>query len=150
MALDLVSGLIEQCRHLSSYPVDLSPIYDLFTVRYLPLSTALLGFGYRGDPESLIGVNANLDRPAQRMALCHEAAHLLLRHPNSLYLCRLNDWLYFQYEMIAQETAASILLPREPLLALAMEGASYGELAEAFQVPEILVRLRLRPFIGQI
>lgn len=134
----------------ASAPVDLQPIADLYDIQHLPLSATTMGAAFVNEVGGVIGVNASLHPYEQRMVIAHEFSHILLRHPNSLFLCRLNDWWYYHLEMEAQRAAAAILLPAGQLATMALEGASEEELQDAFRVPADLIRLRLKMALPNI
>ena len=142
--VDPIDQLIQEQDLHAALPVDLGFLRDAFDVVYLPFSGSTMGFAFAGESVSVIGINAGLHPYQQRMVLAHEATHLLCRHPNSFYLCNLDDWFYLQWEWEAQRQAARLLIPRRPLLSLAIEGATVRDLQEAFRVPADLVELRLK------
>lgn len=149
-ALDLVGAFIREHGLHGSAPVDLGALYDLYEVRLLPLSPATMGAAFANEAGGCIGINASLSDWEQRMVLAHEASHLILRHPNSLFLCQMNDWYYYKLEMEAQRAAALMLLCTHKLLEMALESATLAEMAAAFRVPPELVELRLKMALPQV
>lgn len=121
-------------------PVDLTPVNELYEVKLLPFSGATLGFACG----SVIAVNEALHYFQRRMVIAHELAHLLLEHPDSFFLCNLNDWWYNKFEVEAQKAAALILVPWKPLAALVQRGCGIRDLEEHFEVPGQLLELRLK------
>jgi len=148
--LELVGAFVRERGLHKSAPVDLGPLYDLYEVRILPFSPAILGMAYANGDVGGIGINASLSDWEQRMVLAHEASHLILRHPNSLFLCQMNDWYYYKLEMEAQRAAALMLLCTHKLLEMALESATLQEMAAAFRVPPELVELRLKMALPQV
>ncbi len=141
--LDPIKRFVRRNRLHACTPVSLQAIYLLVDIRRLPLSSATMGFAFVGKTTKVIGINEHLHPFEQRMVVCHELAHQILRHPNSFYLCELNGWWYSRLELEAQRGAALILLPIRPLQALARRGWSVVELQNHFEVPGELVTLRL-------
>ena len=144
VGLSAVEAFIADHGMHASTPVDLDAIRDLYEIQLLPLSDATMGVAFVNEAGGVIGVNASLHPYEQRMVVAHECSHFLLCHPNSLYLCRMNDWWYYRVEMEAQRAAAMLLLPAGPLATMAIEGASLAEMQESFRVPSDLIRLRLK------
>ncbi|MHB1131692.1 MAG: ImmA/IrrE family metallo-endopeptidase, partial [Chloroflexota bacterium] len=94
-------------------PVELGAVRELVDVRFLALSPNTLGTAFGCEAGAVIGINRTLGRDERRMVFCHELAHLLLEHPNSLYCCKVDGWFYSRYERQAQQAAAFILIPFE-------------------------------------
>lgn len=138
-----IERFIAEHRLHNCVPVDVQIIGDLWDVRIVQLDEGLQGMAVWSGKVGAIAVSADLDELARRAALCHEAGHIILDHPNSLYLCRLNEWLHSRYEREAQQAAAMILLPRAAVLQAAVDGATPTEMAGLFRVPLGLVEMRL-------
>ncbi|MCL4371095.1 MAG: ImmA/IrrE family metallo-endopeptidase [Chloroflexi bacterium] len=127
-------------RHV---PVDLGPLRELAPVKFLRLSEGTLGGAFANEVGCVIGINRSLGRDERRMTFCHELAHLILEHPNSLWLCRIDGWWYSRYERQAQQAAALMLIPFEPLRRRLLAGYAVEAVAGAFRVPRSLVELRV-------
>ncbi len=125
-------------------PVDLAVIHDLYDVEYLRMPEELLGFAFATKKTQVVKVNERLHRFGQRMVLAHEISHLLLGHPNALYLCEVGDWWYSRIEVEAQKGAAILLIPEKPLVEMARRGYSVREMQDFFEVPGELIELGLR------
>lgn len=142
--LELIHQFVRTHRLHESIPVDLAPLYDAYDVRLVDFSKAILGFCYASKQHTVIGINAHLHPYVQRAVLCHEIAHHLLKHPNSLYLRSINGSRYRHLEARAQEAAAIMLVPVRSLQLIGLSSSSAAELEDYFQVPAELIELRSR------
>lgn len=83
--------------------------------------------------EKLIGVNGRHHRHRQRFSLCHELAHILLKHPPE---SRCTSKEIALYNVEADECAAELLIPKEFLLHQYALTQNVAELARTFDVSE--------------
>ena len=140
---ELIYQFVRAYRLHECIPVDLAPLYDVYDVRLVDFSKAILGFCYASKHHTVIGINANLHPYMQRAVLCHEIAHHLLKHPNSLYLRSINESRYRHLEARAQEAAAIMLVPVRSLQLVGLN-SSVAQLEDYFEVPAELIDLRSR------
>lgn len=124
-------------------PVDLRPLRELVDVRFLSLSSGTMGTAFANEAGAVIGINRGLGRDERRMVFVHELAHLLLEHPNSLWLCSFDGWFYSRYERQAQQAAALMLIPFEPLYRRLLDGFSLQSLTATFRSPQVLIETRI-------
>lgn len=110
-----------------------------WTVRYIEGLFPLYGFAAIRGNRRLMGINADVGRPYQRMAIAHELGHVLNGDVDSVHLCSDWEWLYNRQERGASEVAARILIPDAALSVF----DSIDTLAAACDVPPMLVELRL-------
>ena len=88
--------------------------------------------------EKLIGINGKHHRHRQRFSLCHELAHVLLKHPPEAR-CTGKEIALFNFE--ADECGAELLVPRSLLSHWLGITRNPNELARVFDVSvEALVR----------
>lgn len=83
--------------------------------------------------EKLIGINGRHHRHRQRFSLCHELAHVLLRHPPEAR-CTKREIALFNAE--ADECAAELLMPTELLKGWLQRTRNTAALARIFDVSE--------------
>lgn len=110
-----------------------------WTVRYVEGLFPLYGFAAVRGHKRLMGINAEVARPYQRMAIAHELGHVLNGDEAGLHLCNEWEWMYNKQEREASKIAARLLIP---------DGAFHlydtiADLAAACDVPQLLVELRL-------
>lgn len=138
--LDTVDFLIYRHRLHTRLPVDLGPILDRFDIRKHNFTPITMGFALVRPTQMHIGINKNLDAGWQRMAVAHEAAHIIANQPHQLYVCKTSDWSRDEQEREAHLIAACLLVPVR-----VVEGYRPGlapQLAQALKVPPSLVELR--------
>ena len=138
--LDTVDFLIHRHRLHTRLPVDLGPILDRFDIRKHNFTPITMGFALVRPTQMHIGINKNLDAGWQRMAVAHEAAHIIANQPHQLYVCKTSDWSRDEQEREAHLIAACLLVPVR-----VVEGYRLGlapQLAQALRVPPSLVELR--------
>lgn len=138
---DTVDFLIRRYGLHERLPVDLGALLDRFVVRYYPFTPQTLGFAVVRPRQIHIGINSDLARPWQRMALAHEIGHIIAYHPHRLYTCKANRWFQDDHERIAQRIAALLLVPTPVLPTYGVE-FSADDLAGLLEVPVSLVDLR--------
>ncbi len=139
--LDTVDFLIYRHRLHTRVPVDLSPILDRFDIRKHNFTPITMGFALVRPTQMHIGINKNLEPGWQRMAVAHEAAHIIANQPHQLYVCKTSDWSRDEHERQAQLIAACLLVP----LKVVEESYRVGvapQLAQMLKVPPSLVDLR--------
>ncbi len=83
--------------------------------------------------ERLMGVNGRHHRHRQRFSICHELAHIVLKHPEE---ARCTSKQIALYNKEADECAAELLIPTELLLRYLASARSPSELAHIFDVSE--------------
>lgn len=110
-----------------------------WTLRYVDGLYPLYGFAAVRPSGRLMGINAEVSRPYQRMAIGHEIGHVLNGDQARLHLCSEWEWLYGRQERAATMIAARILIPDIAL----REGRSISEIAALCDVPTELVELRI-------
>jgi len=142
--IELIHQFVQAHRLHESIPVDLAPLYDIYDVREVDFSNAIQGFCYASKRHTVIGINAHLHPYMRRAVLCHEVAHDLLRHPNSLYLRSVNESRYRYLEARAQQGAAVMLVPDRLLRLIDAHSISIPKLENYLQVPAELIELRLK------
>lgn len=125
-------------------PVSLAPLRDLYDVRYVPFSPALMGMAFVTRHHKLIAINRNLPRDEQRYALAHEAAHIILRHPNSLYLRKVGDWWENRQEQETDFCASVMVVPLDSLCDMSLDGYTTEQIAAICDVPVRMVDIRLQ------
>lgn len=125
-------------------PASLQQVAQAYEITLAPLSRHTMGAGILDGEQRLIIVNRSLSLAERRMVICHEAAHMLRDHSNTLHLLARNSWLFRREELEAQEAAARMLINRYWLEELEREGYSDAQIALILQVPPVLVHLRRR------
>lgn len=110
-----------------------------WTVRYVEGLYPLYGFAAVRGYKRLMGINADVARAYQRMAIAHEMGHVLNGDASSLHFCSEWEWLYNKQERRASEVAAAILIPDAALREL----ATIDEIAAMCDVPVELVEIRV-------
>lgn len=90
--------------------------------------------------DQLIGVNGRHHRHRQRFSLCHELAHILLKHPPE---SRCTAKQITLYNIEADECASELLIPTELLVQRLKSTPHPAELARAFDVSEEAMRRKL-------
>lgn len=139
--LDTIEFLIYRHRLHTRLPVELGPLLDRFEVRKHNFTPMTMGFALVRPKGMYIGVNKNMDAAWQRMAMAHEAAHIIANQPHQLFVCKTSDWSKEGEEREAQLIAACLLVP----LKIVAENYRVGvasQLAKALKVPPALVDLR--------
>jgi Zn-dependent peptidase ImmA (M78 family) len=139
--LDTIDFLIHRHRLHTRLPVDIGPVLDRFEIRKHNFTPVTMGFALVRPRQMHIGINKNLDVAWQRMALAHEAAHIIANQPHRLFVCRARDWSKDRDEREAQLIAACLLVP----LRVIEESYQVGtgpQLGKALKVPPDLVDLR--------
>ncbi len=139
--LDTVEFLIYRHRLHTRLPVDLGPLMDRFDIRKQNFTPMTLGFALIRPKQMHIGINKNLDPSWQRMALAHEAAHIIANQPHQLFVCKTSDWSKERDEREAQLIAACLLVPLGVIQYNYRVGAA-AHIARAIKVPPDLVDLR--------
>jgi Zn-dependent peptidase ImmA (M78 family) len=139
--LDTLDYFIHRHRLHSRLPVDLSPILERFEIRKYNFTPVTLGYALVRPRQIYIGFNRNLDLAWQRMALAHEAAHVIANQPHPLYVCKTRDWSRDPDEREAQLIAACLLVP-EKVVADQYRVGYAPQIAKALKVPPDLVDLR--------
>lgn len=110
-----------------------------WTVRYVENLYPLYGFAAVRGHKRLMGINADVARPYQRMAIGHELGHVLNGDASTLHLCSEWEWQYNRAERSASLVAGRIMVPDIVL----SEAASVDEIAALCDVPAELVHLRI-------
>lgn len=110
-----------------------------WTVRYVEGLFPLYGFAAIRGHRRLMGINAEVSRPYQRMAIAHEIGHVINGDTSRLHLCSEWEWLYGKAERRTSEVAARILIPESAVRGI----GTLAEMAAACGVPIELVELRL-------
>ena len=75
--IDTIDFLIHRYRLHMRLPVDILPLLDKFDIRKHNFTPMTMGFALVRPKGIHIGINKNLDIASQRMALAHEAAHII-------------------------------------------------------------------------
>ncbi len=139
--LDTLDLLIHRYRLHTRLPVDLSPILERFDIHKHNFTPVTMGFALVRPRQIYIGINKNLDPNWQRMALAHEAAHIIANQPQQLFVCKTSDWSRERDEREAQLIAACLLVPLRIIEEHYQVGAA-PQIARALRVPPLLVDLR--------
>jgi Zn-dependent peptidase ImmA (M78 family) len=139
--LDHIDFLINRYHLHSRVPVDLSPITEKFDLRKYNFTPMTMGFALVRPKQIYIGTNQNLDPGWQRLALAHEAAHVIANHQPRLFVCKTGDWSKEHDEREAQLIAAYLLVPHRVVEENYRVGVA-PQLARALKVPPDLVDLR--------
>ena len=139
--LDTIEYLVHRHRLHTRLPVDLSPVLERFDIRKLNFTPMTMGFALVRSRGIHIGINSNLDASWQRMALAHEAAHVIANQPGRIFVCRTSDWSKDAFEREAQLIAACLLIPTKVVAENYHVGAA-ATLGKALKVPPDLVDLR--------
>lgn len=139
--LDAVEFLIHRHHLHSRVPVDLSPILERFEICRHNFTPMTMGFTLVRPKLIHIGISKNLDAPWQRMALAHEAGHIIANQPHQLFVCKTGDWSRDKDEREAQLIAACLLVPVRIIEESYQVGAA-PQLGKILKVPPSLVDLR--------
>ena len=139
--LDTIEFLVHRHRLHTRLPVDLGPLLDRFDIRKHNFTPMTMGFALVRSRGIHIGVNSNLDVSWQRMAMAHEAAHVIANQPGRIFVCRTSDWSKDALEREAQLIAACLLIPTKVVAENYQVGAA-ATLGKALKVPPDLVDLR--------
>jgi Zn-dependent peptidase ImmA (M78 family) len=139
--LDILDFLIHRHRLHTRLPVDLSPVLERFDIRRHNLTPVTMGFTLVRPKQIHMGINRNLDLGWQRMALAHEAGHIIANQPHQLFVCRTGDWSKDRDEREAQLIAACLLVPLH-VIEDHYQVEAAPRIAQALKVPTHLVDLR--------
>jgi Zn-dependent peptidase ImmA (M78 family) len=139
--LDTIEFLIYRNRLHTRLPVELGPLLDRFDIRKHNFTPMTMGFALVRPKGMHIGINKNLDGAWQRMAVAHEAAHIIANQPGQIFVCKSSDWSKEQEEREAQLIAACLLVPLKVVAENYRVGVA-NQLAKALKVPPDLVDLR--------
>ncbi|HUP26957.1 MAG TPA: ImmA/IrrE family metallo-endopeptidase [Chloroflexia bacterium] len=139
--MDTLEFLIHRHRLHTNLPVDLGPILDRFDIRRHNFTPMTMGFALVRPTQMYIGINKNMDATWQRMALAHEAAHIIANQPHRLFVCKSSDWSRQGDEREAQIIASCLLVPIKVIENSYHVGAA-PQIAKALKVPPSLVDLR--------
>lgn len=139
--LDSIDFLVHRYHLHSRVPVDLSPILERFEVKRHNFTPMTMGFVLVRPKQIHIGISKNLDAAWHRMALAHEAAHIIANQPHQLFVCKTGDWSRENDEREAQLIAACLLVPLKVIEdRYRVDVAPY--LGRQLKVPADLVDLR--------
>jgi Zn-dependent peptidase ImmA (M78 family) len=139
--LDTVEFLIYRNRLNTRLPVELGPLLDRFDIRKHNFTPMTMGFALVRPKGMHIGINKNLDASWQRMAIAHEAAHIIANQSHQIYVCKTSDWSKERDEREAQLIAACLLVPLKVVAENYRVGVA-SQLAKALKVPPDLIDLR--------
>jgi Zn-dependent peptidase ImmA (M78 family) len=139
--LDTVEFLIYRNRLHTRIPVELGPLLDRFDIRKHNFTPMTMGFALVRPRGMHIGINKNLDASWQRMAIAHEAAHIIANQSHQIYVCKTSDWSKERDEREAQLIAACLLVPLKVVAENYRVGVA-NQLAKALKVPPDLIDLR--------
>lgn len=139
--LDTVDYLVYRHHLHTRVPVDLGPLLDRFDIAKHNFTPMTLGFALVRPTQVHVGINKNLDFSWQRMALAHEAAHIIANQQRQFYVCKTGDWSKDRDEREAQLIAACLLVPLRVVEESYRVGAA-PQLGKALKVPADLVDLR--------
>jgi len=139
--LDTIEFLIFRNHLHTRIPVDLGPLLDRFDIKKHNFTPMTMGFALVRPKGMHIGINKNLDSSWQRMAVAHEAAHIIANQPHQIYVCKTSDWSKERDEREAQLIAACLLVPLRVVAENYRVGVA-NQLARALKVPSDLVDLR--------
>ena len=139
--LDTIEFLIHRHHLHTRVPVDLGPILDRFAIGKHNFTPMTMGFALVRPTQMHIGINKNLDIPWQRMAIAHEAAHIIANQPHRFFVCKTSDWSRQLEEREAQIIASCLLVPIRVIESGYHVGAA-PQIAQALKVPPSLVDLR--------
>lgn len=139
--LDTIEFLIYRHHLHTRMPVELGPLLDRFDIRRHNFTPMTMGFAIVRPKGIHIGINKNLDVASQRMAIAHEAAHIIANQPRQIFVCKTSDWSKDQDEREAQLIAACLLVPLRVVAENYRVGVA-NQLGRALKVPADLVDLR--------
>lgn len=139
--LDGIEFLIHRYRLHSRLPVELGPLMERFDLRKHNFTPMTMGYALVRPKQIYIGINQNLDLSWQRMAMAHEAAHIIANQQQRLFVCKSGEWSKERDEREAQLVAACLLVPLK-VIAESYRVGSAPQLARALKVPPDLVDLR--------
>lgn len=139
--LDTLEFLIHRHRLHTSLPVDLSPILDRFDIRKHNFTPMTMGFVLVRPTQMHMGINKTLPIEKQRMAIAHEAAHIIANQPHQFYVCKTSDWSRDEHEREAQLIAACLLVPLR-VIETGYRVNTAPQIASVLKVPPDLVDLR--------
>ncbi|MDQ6693790.1 MAG: ImmA/IrrE family metallo-endopeptidase [Chloroflexota bacterium] len=139
--LDSIEFLINKYRLHMRMPVDIGPLLERFSVSKLNFTPTTLGMALVRPKQMYIGINKNLEPTWQRMALAHEAGHIIANQPHSLFVCKTSDWAKERDEREAQIIAACLLVPLK-VIKDDYQVTTAPQLAKLLRVPPDLVDLR--------
>jgi Zn-dependent peptidase ImmA (M78 family) len=139
--LDTIDLLIHKYRLHNRLPVELGPLLERFEVSKHPFTPMTLGYALVRPKQIYLGFNQNLTLPWQRMALAHEAAHVIANQQHHLFVCKTNDWSKDHDEREAQLVAACLLVPLR-VVEETYTVENSPQIARTLKVPSNLVDLR--------
>ncbi len=123
-------------------PVPVEELVSWLGFQIVPLFTVTDEFSALvSTRDKLIGVNGRHHRHRQRFSLCHELAHILLKHPPEVD-CSPRQIAHYNSE--ADECAAELLIPHGLLAEWITITRNVGELARIFDVSEEAMALKLK------
>jgi Zn-dependent peptidase ImmA (M78 family) len=140
-------------NHIASVPVDLEALIRALGIKFerdYGLPSDIAGKLMR-DPAASSGfrivINARDNPKRQRFTMAHEVAHFVLHRDllenglvdDALYRSSLSD----EYERQANRFAAQILLPASAVRQAYQTNKALGSLAQAFNVSDAALRIRL-------
>lgn len=137
----------------SGFPVK-PPIPVERVAEWLGYQTVMLNFvpaefsAMVSTKEKLIGVNARHHRHRQRFSICHELAHILLKHPPESRCTRKQ---IAQFNVEADECASELLIPSDMLAHYLRDGRSRSVLIRIFVVSEeaLIRKLEVLKTVGE-
>ena len=139
--LDTLDYLIHRYRLHTRLPVDIGVLLERFDIRKHNFTPMTMGFAVVRPKQLHMGINKNLDAAWQRMAMAHQAAHVIANQPHQLYVCKTGDWSRDRDEREAQLVAACLLVPLKVIEESYKVGAA-PQIGKALKVPPDLVDLR--------
>jgi hypothetical protein len=116
--------------------------YHNIEIRYLPLKNIHGALWYWND-EWILQLNKNDSWGKMRFTLFHEAFHILTSCHTSLVPFKNNNGRERFNELLADQFAMCILMPRKWIFKKWVDTDSPMEIAQIFEVPEHLATLRL-------
>lgn len=128
-----------QYRGVLTIPIPVEEIAAWLGFQVVPLSSMPDEFSALvSSKERLIGINSKHHRHRQRFSVCHELAHILLKHPPESH-CTVKEIAHYNIE--ADECASALLMPEDGLKYWCSKTRNVSELARIFDVSkEAMVR----------
>jgi Zn-dependent peptidase ImmA (M78 family) len=146
---ELADELIESFGLHRTYPVNLAPLYEAFSIRIyrdvvLPKEVTAYSLFHKQQGHGIAVFTAGLDGPALTHAMGHEMGHLLCHKFHRVHMCASQVGANPQQELEADLLASYLIVPGRSLYELLQAGYSPQQIAARFNVPPAMLDYRIQ------